>query len=60
MPVKLLYLKGEKVVQRYGVLTGDESLYRLARPGLMDEGMLVNTALTVFMSNEDDEYNTSL
>lgn len=60
MPVKLLYLKDEKVVQRYGVLIAVESQYRLANPGLIDTSFLADTALTVFISNADDEYNTSL
>lgn len=60
MPVKYLYLKGDQVVQRYGVLTGTESQYMLMRPGLLDKGMVVNTALTVFLSNVDDTMNTSL
>lgn len=60
MPVKLLYLKGNKVVQRYGVVTEFQSNYQLARPGLMDRGMLCRSAITVFISNADDEYNTSL
>jgi len=54
MPVKLLYLKDGKVVQRYGVLTGAESNYELAQPGLVGTAMLANTALTAFISNADD------
>lgn len=60
MPVKFLYLKGNEVVQRYGVLVGSESHYTLTRPGMVDTGMISNTALTVFLSNADDAYNTSL
>lgn len=60
MPVKLLYLKDGVVVQRYGVLTAAEAQYRLANPGLIDTILLADTALTVFISNEDDAYNTSL
>lgn len=60
MPVKLLYLKDGVVVQRYGVLTAAESQYRLANPGLMDKVLMSKTALTVFVSNSDDSYNTSL
>ncbi|QXO10307.1 hypothetical protein pEaSNUABM37_00348 [Erwinia phage pEa_SNUABM_37] len=60
MPVKLLYLKDGVVVQRYGVLTAAESQYTLAQPGLMDKASLAKTALTVFISNTDDTYNTSL
>lgn len=60
MPVKLLYLKDGVVVQRYGVLTAAEAQYRLANPGLIDKILLADTALTVFISNADDAYNTSL
>lgn len=60
MPVKLLYLKDGVVVQRYGVLTMAESNYRLSQPGLMEQALLADTALTVFISNSDDAYNTSL
>lgn len=60
MPVKFLYLKGNEVVQRYGVLIGSESQYTLTRPGMVDVSMISNTALTVFISNADDVYNTSL
>lgn len=60
MPVKLLYLKDGVVEQRYGVLTAAESNFRLTQPGLMQQAMLADTALTIFISNSDDAYNTSL
>lgn len=60
MPVKYLYMDGNSVSQRYGVLTAMESAFHLAQKGLMESNMLCNTALTVFLDNANSTFNNSL
>lgn len=60
MPLKLLYLKGDVVVQRYGTLLRWENLYSLAGPGLTDTAMFCNSALTIFVEPEESDSNSSL
>lgn len=54
MPVKFMYLKDAVVKTRYGSIVKAESSYQLANPGLADKAMLCNTAVTMFLTPDDD------
>lgn len=60
MPVKYLYQRDTGVEQRYGTLIMAECHYRMARDGMMDDVMMCDMALTLFIDNVDEQNNSSL